>query len=188
ERLRMLVPTARYPREVIISAIALARCLEHEDRTGEAVSVLGEARAKVDAKNEQPLRLCLFREFARLSDVDSQKSSNGVENPAQTALEEYASALEDQLWSMRESRAATLRTRREHERLSRKHGAMAKQALQDPLTGLPNRRALDDRMAVLATAPDNHPLAVALVDLDGFKEVNDKHSHAEGDDVLRVVA
>jgi diguanylate cyclase (GGDEF)-like protein len=81
-----------------------------------------------------------------------------------------------------------LNTRREHERLTRKHGETERQALQDPLTGLPNRRALDDRLEVLSASPNNHPLALALVDLDGFKEVNDQFSHAEGDDVLRVIA
>ena len=55
---------------------------------------------------------------------------------------------------MRESRIATLNTRREHERLTRAHGTIARQALQDPLTGLPNRRALDERMAELHRRPD----------------------------------
>jgi diguanylate cyclase (GGDEF)-like protein len=80
-----------------------------------------------------------------------------------------------------------LQTRREHERLTRAHGAIAQQALQDPLTGLPNRRALDDKMAELI-AGQVDPFSIALVDLDGFKGVNDRHSHAEGDDVLRVIA
>ncbi|MBV8933984.1 MAG: GGDEF domain-containing protein, partial [Kutzneria sp.] len=81
-----------------------------------------------------------------------------------------------------------LQTRREHERLSREHGAISQQAMQDPLTGLPNRRALDERLEALVAAPAERPLSVALIDLDGFKGVNDRASHAEGDDVLRVVA
>jgi diguanylate cyclase (GGDEF)-like protein len=59
--------------------------------------------------------------------------------------------------------------------------------MQDPLTGLPNRRALDEKMATLITG-QVYPLSIALVDLDGFKVVNDRYSHAEGDDVLRVIA
>ncbi|MBM7771801.1 diguanylate cyclase (GGDEF)-like protein [Actinokineospora baliensis] len=181
-RLQRLSASMRYPRELVIVAIALARCLEHEGRDDEAVDVLGEARSRMYHEAAEPtLRLCLIREYARLSGASGSERTIG-------ALEHYATELEAQLWDMRESRIATLNTRREHERLSRMHGAIALQALQDPLTGLPNRRALDERLDVLASAPANHPLAVALVDLDGFKGVNDRMSHAEGDDVLRVVA
>jgi two-component system, cell cycle response regulator len=182
ELLLQLRPTAQYARELIITAIALARCLEHTGLIGEAVDVLADARTALeDDPSEPTLRLCLVREFARLSGPDGGERT-------MSALESYAAELEMQLWEMRESRIATLNTRREHERLTRKHGAMERQALQDPLTGLPNRRALDDRLEALAASPGNHPLALALVDLDGFKEVNDQFSHAEGDDVLRVVA
>jgi two-component system, cell cycle response regulator len=182
ERLFELRPSALYARELIITVIALARCLEHTGLVGEAVDILAEARVALEEDPSEPtLRLCLVREFARLSGPDGGERT-------MSALESYATELELQLWDMRESRIATLNTRREHERLTRKHGAMEKQALQDPLTGLPNRRALDDRLEALSASMGNHPLALALVDLDGFKEVNDQFSHAEGDDVLRVVA
>ncbi|WP_156754728.1 GGDEF domain-containing protein [Actinokineospora pegani] len=181
-RLRALQSSSRYPRELVIVATALARCLEHEGREDEAVEVLGAARARMyDVAAEPTLRLCLIREFARLSGPEGGERTT-------SALEHYASELEAQLWDMRESRIATLNTRREHERLSRMHSSIARQALQDPLTGLPNRRALDERLDALASSPANHPLAIALVDLDGFKSVNDRMSHAEGDSVLRVVA
>ena len=182
DRLRALVDTAYYPRELIIVAIALARCLEKDDSHDEAVAILTHARKQLSAGESEPsLRLCLIREFARLSGPEGGERTT-------TALADYATELESQLWDMRESRIATLNTRREHERLTRMHGAIARQALQDPLTGLPNRRALDERLESLAASPANHPLALALVDLDGFKGVNDRFSHAEGDDVLRVVA
>jgi diguanylate cyclase (GGDEF)-like protein len=182
ERLQHLLDSASYPRELVIVAIALARCLEHEGHEDEAVAVLADARSRMYQEAAEPtLRLCLIREYARLSGPEGGERTTG-------ALEHYATELEAQLWDMRESRIATLNTRREHERLSRMHGAIARQALQDPLTGLPNRRALDDRLEQLATSPNSHPLAIALVDLDGFKGVNDRMSHAEGDDVLRVVA
>ncbi len=182
EPLFEIKPTAKYARELIITAIALARCLEQTGLVAEAVDVLAEARESLEEDPSEPtLRLCLIREFARLSGPDGGERT-------MSALESYAQELESQLWEMRESRMATLNTRREHERLTRKHGETERQALQDPLTGLPNRRALDDRLEALAATANNHPLALALVDLDGFKEVNDQFSHAEGDDVLRVVA
>jgi diguanylate cyclase (GGDEF)-like protein len=138
------------------------------------------------APSEQGLYLCLIREFARLSRRYDANDSGGERTTS--ALELYVAELEAQLSEDRASRNATLETRREHERLSRKHGTVTRQALQDPLTGLPNRRALDERLAELSTQIGEKPLAIALFDLDGFKNVNDRMSHADGDDVLRVIA
>jgi diguanylate cyclase (GGDEF)-like protein len=56
-------------------------------------------------------------------------------------------------------------------------------SLEDPLTGLANRRRLDDE---LAAGADRHTLA--LIDVDHFKQVNDQHSHQVGDEVLRALA
>ncbi|MEK8051119.1 diguanylate cyclase [Ideonella sp. DXS22W] len=59
----------------------------------------------------------------------------------------------------------------------------------DPLTGLPNRRGLDALLApMLARAQPGHGLALFMIDLDGFKAVNDGHGHAEGDRLLCAVA
>jgi diguanylate cyclase (GGDEF)-like protein len=60
----------------------------------------------------------------------------------------------------------------------------------DVLTDLPNRRLLDDRLNVaLAQHRRRHEgLAVCLLDLDGFKPVNDTHGHAAGDRLLRTIA
>jgi diguanylate cyclase (GGDEF)-like protein len=180
DRLWTLRELSMYARELIIVAIALARCLETEDRIDEALDVLGNARRRLEHDSSEPtLMLCLIREFARLSGPAGEETAS--------ALQTYATALEVELWQMQEARTSTLITRRDHERLTRAHGAIAQQAMQDPLTGLPNRRALDEKMATLISS-QIHPLSIALVDLDGFKVVNDRYSHAEGDDVLRVIA
>jgi diguanylate cyclase (GGDEF)-like protein len=59
-------------------------------------------------------------------------------------------------------------------------------AMQDPLTALPNRRALEAAMATATESGDAY--AFYLLDLNGFKRVNDEHGHAVGDEVLRAVA
>jgi diguanylate cyclase (GGDEF)-like protein len=68
--------------------------------------------------------------------------------------------------------------------------ALARSALVDPLTGAGNREAFNRQVAAeLARAKrHDHPLALAMIDLDGFKEVNDRFGHAAGDRALALVA
>lgn len=69
------------------------------------------------------------------------------------------------------------------------HQKVSAQALSDTVTGLPNRRALDERLEAeaLAARRTGFPFAVVMMDLDGFKNVNDTYGHSFGDDVLRVL-
>lgn len=69
------------------------------------------------------------------------------------------------------------------------HQMISRQAFSDTLTGLPNRRALDERLEeeVLSARRNNYSFAVVMMDLDGFKEVNDTYGHPIGDEVLKMV-
>lgn len=60
----------------------------------------------------------------------------------------------------------------------------------DPLTGLPNRRLLTDRLrqGIAQTRRTGRIMAVCVLDLDGFKLLNDRHGHAVGDQTLMEVA
>jgi diguanylate cyclase (GGDEF)-like protein len=67
-------------------------------------------------------------------------------------------------------------------------GASEHRAMHDPLTGLANRvlfeRRLDAALEAARATPPNRPLAVMLIDLNGFKDVNDTLGHQAGDEVL----
>jgi len=67
---------------------------------------------------------------------------------------------------------------------------MESMALTDPLTGLLNRRSMEQRLreAAHAFARSGRPFSVVMADVDHFKRVNDVHGHAAGDRVLRSVA
>jgi diguanylate cyclase (GGDEF)-like protein/PAS domain S-box-containing protein len=68
--------------------------------------------------------------------------------------------------------------------------ALEHRALHDPLTDLPNRTLLFDRLhqAVLAAKREHQTMALLIMDLDGFKEINDTYGHHAGDVVLKQVA
>jgi diguanylate cyclase (GGDEF)-like protein len=63
-------------------------------------------------------------------------------------------------------------------------------AASDPLTGLPNRRAADETMRRMAAHAGRTltPMGALLLDLDRFKEINDRYGHDEGDRALAVIA
>jgi diguanylate cyclase (GGDEF)-like protein len=76
------------------------------------------------------------------------------------------------------------------ERLEREGDAMRDVALTDPLTGIANRRCLLGRTEyeIARHARSRRSFALLMMDLDGFKLVNDRFGHAAGDDLLRDVA
>jgi diguanylate cyclase (GGDEF)-like protein len=61
-------------------------------------------------------------------------------------------------------------------------------ATSDPLTGMANRAVYDQRLAQLEAGELPGPWAVLMLDLDGFKQLNDRYGHLAGDQVLAQVA
>ena len=61
-------------------------------------------------------------------------------------------------------------------------------AAADPLTGLKNRRCLETHLGALLDRPCGGPLSAMILDLDGFKAINDRHGHDAGDRVLKWFA
>ena len=74
--------------------------------------------------------------------------------------------------------------------VGRKEDLLGRLSTTDPLTGLANRRLLVDRIDQALTGTDRGARSHCLLylDLDGFKQVNDRYGHAAGDEVLRLLA
>ncbi len=83
-----------------------------------------------------------------------------------------------------------IRHKRYREQLRRVRNRSLSLAVTDSLTGLYNRRYLDSHLAVQFERhkDEGRSLAVAMIDIDHFKAINDTHGHAAGDEVLNEVA
>jgi diguanylate cyclase (GGDEF)-like protein len=110
----------------------------------------------------------------------------------QAAFEEhklYVQELMEQQSAQRDARARALQAMYETTEARRQSRQYRELSLRDPLTGLYNRRYVDEQLPrLLARTAAGPEVTVALLDLDYFKLVNDTCSHEVGDDVLRTVA
>jgi diguanylate cyclase (GGDEF)-like protein len=89
----------------------------------------------------------------------------------------------ERVWMEREGRFAALQTRIQVRALTEETSRMGQAALLDPLTGLGNRHMMAN---AIENAGDN--FSALFVDVDDFKQVNDRFSHDVGDEVLRRIA
>ena len=100
-----------------------------------------------------------------------------------TALVAITRAMADRTKTVEQQLTAA---RDETRQLRAKLAEAGEEARSDPLTGLPNRRAFEERMAELERS--NAALSLAICDIDHFKRVNDNYGHAVGDRVIKAVA
>ena len=92
------------------------------------------------------------------------------------AMAERTKSVERQLTAARD----------ETQQLREKLAEAGEEARSDPLTGLPNRRAFEEKLAELERS--HATLSLAICDIDHFKRVNDTYGHAVGDRVIKAVA
>lgn len=182
--LQSLLPRLNRTDRRLVAGIALSRLRHRIGDDAGALDVLRSvAAAAPDRDADRQLQLATVREIAALRvglDPDG-----GPADP----LRYYLAEVEAELWTLRRTRAEALVSRLANERLRREHGRLSAEASQDPLTGLANRRAMQETLdALLRPEGAAFDVAIALLDLDGLKQVNDAGSHEEGDGVLRAVA
>ena len=160
-----------------LARIALARVLATQGRTREAQTHLRAAIrfAERAARDVWAATAVLVQvEVDRIEHGDHP----GLERSARVAQEAIL-----RLWRDRESRFADIQARSRVAELMRQTERMGQEVLEDPLTGLGNRRRLVD-----AISGSTDVISAIFVDLDRFKDTNDTFGHAVGDDVLRRVA
>ena len=170
------------------TGLALARLLARlaqrdagdEESGEEAIGLLVDAAGAFAAAGD--------RRRYRQSLLELGQVSADLGRPAEALhwLEAYradtgrAQARGRELWAEMFVRRSRLREAERQAALLRRH------ALEDPLTGLGNRRSAERRLGALRLG--EQPLSLAVVDVDRFKSVNDAASHTQGDAVLRRVA
>ncbi|MCW2530841.1 MAG: Diguanylate cyclase protein [Blastococcus sp.] len=169
------------------TGLALARLLvrlrerdDDEDSGEEAIGLLVDAAgAFAAAGDRRRYRQCL---------LELGQHSADLGRPAEALhwLEAYRSdtgrahTRSREMWAEMFVQRSRLREAERQAVLLRRH------ALEDPLTGLGNRRSAERRLGAMRLGIE--PLSLAVVDVDRFKEVNDGASHTHGDAVLRRVA
>ncbi|MET7282140.1 GGDEF domain-containing protein [Kribbella sp. NPDC005582] len=106
--------------------------------------------------------------------------------PGALAGLEYAQSVTRSWWKERQRALNAVRHALTSHDLSARHDAEWHAARQDPLTGVGNRRALDERLT--AARDSGRAVTLLAIDVDDLKIVNDTHGHACGDQLLQVVA
>jgi diguanylate cyclase (GGDEF)-like protein len=167
----------------------------------DAALTLAEAQRRLGAIDRAQIsldrcrELCDERELAgvRVRVHAEQAELYAATGDYQQAFEEYKrfhAAAEEMRAGQQEARARTRQVMFETAEARRDAERYREQARRDPLTGLHNRRHVDEQLpiALAGTTASGVPLTVALVDLDHFKRINDTFSHDVGDQVLMIVA
>ncbi len=164
--------------------LTLAECQRMVGDTERAQRSLDQAVALCEERDLQDVLTRIMQEQAAVF------AAQGRFPEAYEQHVQFHEATEALNSSERDARARTLEAVFETEEAQRSSRQFREMSLRDPLTGLYNRRYVDDRLPALITRSRDEAsaLSVALVDVDHFKRVNDRLSHDVGDVVLRRLA
>lgn len=173
ETARWLVLVGRHDDAVAEVGEGLALC-ETLDRPGERVELLRALVAAHEGRGDAGAALAALHELHQLT-----------VRLADAVAERRSALLSSRLELERAQRAAESERRRAAA-LEERNARLAWEASHDALTGLANRRVLDAELLRLTTTRSR--FAVALLDIDHFKRVNDTWSHQTGDRVLVRIA
>src|SRR4051812_11658489 len=164
--------------------LTLAEIRRRRGHLGQAQETLDECVRRCDEHGLTSIRVRARREQSEL---------HAASGSFRSAFEEhklYCDELTDLQSAERDARARALQAMYETTEARRQSRRYRELSLRDPLTGLYNRRYVDEQLPRLLSGIAGQPdvISVALLDLDHFKRVNDTYSHDLGDQVLRIVA
>ncbi|HEY5179557.1 MAG TPA: GGDEF domain-containing protein [Dermatophilaceae bacterium] len=179
---RVKAATQRFPLrdalvETHLARLVLGQAAMESGDFGEARRQLQAALSNADRASRD---LWATVAMEALADVDVAEHGK---HPAVSLWKRLAREAFTRVWVERDGRFTSLQTRDEVRALTAETRRMGQAALLDPLTGLGNRHMMT-RTVELA----GDDLSVVFVDVDEFKQVNDRYSHAVGDEVLRRIA
>jgi diguanylate cyclase (GGDEF)-like protein len=191
-RAMMLAEIGHYHSAIDDARRAREIATEHGMRGESALAIAGEALALWGLSRDPDVRLLIDDAFAAAEGLELKQYMGPLHELEVEVLwslglhTEARAALEHQLRSAQKRLNDSCAMRWEHVRLGAEHLEVAAMSESDPLTGLPNRRHLAH---VLPDALVAHsPVCVGVIDLDGFKRINDDHGYLFGDSVLQEVA
>ncbi|GAA2821012.1 GGDEF domain-containing protein [Kribbella solani] len=160
-----------------IAGTYLARAYLSLGRIDEALAAADRAASDLPPTSDPPVE-ALIRHTA--VQIVAESGDTGA-----TIGLQYARAISRGWWAERLRGLYAVRSALANHELSIRHDAEWKAAREDPLTGVGNRRALDERMSVAHDS--GRSVAVVAIDVDNLKVINDSYGHACGDEVLRRV-
>jgi MerR family transcriptional regulator, light-induced transcriptional regulator len=137
--------------------------------------LLPAVRVALDAKGSPPAARALPEQAAEGGEPARSEPPFGRPSNEEESLEQNLSGIAAETADLARS-------------LARQANTYKDLAYTDTLSGLPNRRAFEDRAARLRDFAGAKPLAVLMLDLDGFKPVNDLQGHEAGDRILALMA
>lgn len=191
-RAMMLAEIGHHHAAIEDASAALQFANETGMREEQVIAMAAEAIARWGSTRD-PIALEFIEQVVALSDEvgfdDYLVPMLEVEVEALWSLgrhDDARAALERNLRNAYRGLHQERRARWEHVRLGVEHRKVAAISVSDPLTGLPNRRHLATLLP--EALGDNSPVCVGVVDLDGFKRINDEFGYQQGDVVLQEVA
>lgn len=168
--------------------LLVAQCDREMGAIEQAIASLDEAYAIGDAQAAKPLLARVHLQISQTFERAGRLAEALSHYKRHHALErEIAADIGEQRARMTTLRVDSERARREVERARAESLAWSDAAERDALTGIGNRRAFDRALETLL-ARGGTRCALALIDCDHFKDVNDRASHLAGDRVLQRIA